>query len=340
MTRMVCRALRNQSCQTIKSYMRAISVSILTLLLVVGTGFGQTNQKVSGDPDAAKLVTSDIHNFWRAFDQAKPENAVEVFEREYFKPGSIGLSDFTKLRLKDAKTLTARVMHFRPYYESARASTLRIESMQPKIRASFYALKYLYPEAVFPDVYFMIGMLGTGGTASGRALLIGAEMYGRTPTTPEETLNDWLKQVLAPVENVPIIVAHELIHFQQKSPLQQRFGTLLGQSINEGSADFIAELISGGNINTHLFTYGDPREKQLWEEFKAEMSGKNTGKWLYNGSSIKDRPADLGYYIGYKITESYYKQAADKRLAIKAILEIKDFQQFLKDSGYEKKFTN
>lgn len=318
--------------------MRAIAAYVLTLLLV-GVGFGQNDQKPSGDPDAARLVTSDIQNFWRAFDLAKPENEVEVFEREYFKPGSIGLNDFIKLRLKDAKTLSARVKQFRPYYESARASTLRIESLQPKIRASFYALKYLYPEAVFPDVYFVIGMLSTGGTTSGRALLIGAEMYGRTPNTPENVLNDWLKQVLAPVETVPTIVAHELIHFQQKAPWQQRT-SLLAQSINEGSADFIAELISGGNINTHLFTYGDPLEKQLWQEFKSEMNGKDTKKWLYNGNSSKDRPADLGYYFGYKITEAYYKQATDKRQAIKAILEIKDFQQFLKDSGYEKKFTN
>lgn len=319
--------------------MRIVTLILLALLTVVSAGFGQSNTKPSGDPDAAKLITSDIQNFWRAFDLAKPENAAEVFEREYFKPGSIGLSDFTKLRLKNAKNLAARVNQFRAYYESARASTLKIQPLEPKIRSSFFALEYLYPEAVFPDVYFMIGMLGTGGTTSGRALLIGAEMYARTPNAPEETLTDWLKYVLSPVENVPAVVAHELIHFQQKGLFQSR-ATLLAQSINEGSADFVGELISGGNINAHLFAYGDPREKQIWEEFKAAMKGKDVSKWLYNGGAIKDRPADLGYYVGYKITEAYYKQATDKRLAIKTILEIKDFEQFLKDSGYERKFTN
>lgn len=319
--------------------MKPVVYAVFILLLIVAVGVGQDTSRPSSDPDAAKLVTSDIQNFWRAFDQAKPETAVEVFEREYFKPGSVGLADFTKLRLKDAKSLVTSVNRFRAYYESARPSTLRIESMQPKIRASFYALKHLYPEAIFPDVYFVIGMLSTGGTTSGRGLLIGAEMYGRTPNTPVETLNDWLKQVLAPVENVPIIVAHELIHFQQKTPWQQRT-TLLGQSIHEGSADFLAELISGGNINAHLFVYGDPRERQLWQEFKSAMTGKDTSQWLYNGANAKDRPADLGYYMGYKITEAYYKQATDKRKAVKEILEIKDFEQFLKNSGYERKFIN
>ena len=318
--------------------MRTVAVTILTLLLAFSGGLGQSNQRASGNPDDARLVTSDIQNFWRAYDLAKPETAVEVFEREYFKPGSTGLKDFTQLRIKDAKSLAGAVNRFRKYYESARASTLRIESMQPKIRASFYALKYLYPEAVFPDVYFLIGRLSTGGTTSGRALLIGAEMYGRTPEMPQEALNDWLKQVLAPVENVPSIVAHESIHFQQKSPLNQR-GTLLGQTIYEGSADFIGELICGSQINSHLHAYGNPREKDLWDEFKPAMMGKDSSKWLYNGSASKDRPADLGYYVGYKIAESYYQQAKDKRQAIKAILEISDFQQFLKDSGYEKKFN-
>ena len=49
---------------------------------------------------------------------------------------------------------------------------------------------------------------------------------------------------------------------------------------------------------------------------------------------------DLGYYIGYKICESYYQSAKDKKQAIKDILEIKDFNQFLIDSKYEAKFSS
>lgn len=322
--------------------MRIVIVILLTLILSIYGSFGQTHQ-TSGDPDAARIVTSDIQNFWRAYDLTKPETAPEtaisIFDREYFAPGSIGLKDFTQLRIKDAKALTETIKRFRQYYDSARASTLRIEYMQPKIRAGFYALKYLYPDAIFPDVYFLVGRLNSGGTTSPRALLIGAEMYGRTPNMPEEVLTDWLKQVLAPVENVPIIVAHELIHVQQKSPATER-ATLLGQAIHEGSADFIGEMISGGNINAHLHAYGNPREKELWNEFKQAMSGKDFSKWLYNGSNSKDRPADLGYYIGYKIAEAYYQKASDKKLAIKGILEIKNFEQFLKESDYEKKFDS
>lgn len=296
----------------------------------------QDTPRFSGDPDAAKLITSDIDNFWRAYDKATPKDLAEVLERDYLRPGSPGLKDFTRLRIKDADALAQAINASPKYYASIRESTLRVPAMEKRIRASFYALKHLYPDAVFPDVYFVIGRLSSGGTTSSRGLLIGTEMHGRTPKTPEAELTDWHKQVLMSVDKVPLIVAHELIHFQQKHPLPGK-SSLLAQSVIEGGADFLGELISGDHINQHLHAYGDEREARLWEEFRKDMASNKVAAWLYNGSNSKDRPADLGYYVGYKIVESYYTQAKDKRKAIRDILTIQDFSQFLKESGYEAK---
>jgi predicted Zn-dependent protease DUF2268 len=319
--------------------MKRIIALIAVIVLAVASVCGQSGAKVSGDPNDAKIITSDIQNFWRAYDLATPDNQVEVFEREYLKRGSDGLRDFIKLRITSADALVKTINKNPKYYASIRESTLRVEAMETKMRACFYALKYLYNDAVFPDVYFVIGRMSSGGTTSDRGLLIGTEMHGRTARAPEDELSDWHKQVLRPIEDVPYIVAHELIHYEQKHGSQLK-NSLLYQSLNEGSADFIAELISGGTINPHLHVYGNPKEKQLWEEFKQEMDGVNFSKWLYNGFNIKDRPADLGYYMGYKIVESYYNRMKDKRQAIKDILEFKDPAQLLKDSGYEAKFQS
>ena len=238
---------------------------------------------------------------------------------------------FKRARINQCSFVESLASHPR-YYASIRESTLRVSSLKEPMRASFRKLKSLYDDAVFPDVYFLIGCMNSGGTTADAGLLIGTEMYGRTPNMPEEELDDWLRQVLKPVDLIPHIVAHELVHYQQKYPEGER--TLLRESIKEGSADFIAELISGKNINTHLHDYGNPRERELWTEFKREMNGTNLNDWLYNGSAAKGRPADLGYYIGYKICEAYYQAARDKKQAVKDILEIKDFNQFLKDSQY------
>ena len=294
------------------------------------------DKKINPDPETAQLITSDIDNFWKAYDAAKPDYCFGVFKREYFDKGSNGLKAFKQARIDQCAFIETLGSHPR-YYASIRESTLKINSMREPIRASFRKLKSLYDNAVFPPVYFLIGCMTSGGTLTDTGLLIGTEMYGKTPNTPEEELDDWHKQVIKPIDVIPHIVAHELIHYQQKYPKGER--TLLAEAIKEGSADFIAELISGSHINTHLHIHGNPKERELWEEFKQEMNGKSLNNWLYNGSQAKDRPADLGYYIGYKICEAYYQNAANKKQAIKDILEIKEFNQFLRASKYDEKFS-
>jgi uncharacterized protein YjaZ len=127
-------------------------------------------------------------------------------------------------------------------------------------------------------------------------------------------------------------VAHELIHFQQPGPGLDP--TLLEQSIHEGAADFVAELISGRHINDHVHVYALPREATLWTEFEPVMHGHDYGGWLYGGQS-EGRPADIGYFFGYQIARSYYEQAADKRSALRDILLVDDYGWLLAASGYD-----
>lgn len=321
---------------------RRLCALALLLCALSTTAYAQETaaQKSNRDPARAQLVTSDIDNFWRAYDlaatEAAPEKKREIFQREYFDKGSKGLEDFTKSRIRNAEVLLAEIARRPLYYASIRPETLKVSAMGGKIRQSLRKLKTLYADAVFPDVYFVIGRFSSGGTTSQNGLLIGTEMFGRTKTAPTAELSDWLKEVLKPIDALPAIVAHEIIHFQQKSVMSPK---LLARSIEEGAADFIGEIIAGQIINPHLHTYGNPRERQLWEEFRQEMQGINYAKWLYNGSAAKDRPADLGYYMGYKICESYYKNAKDRKEAIKEILAIKDFDRFLQDSRYAEKFA-
>jgi hypothetical protein len=54
--------------------------------------------------------------------------------------------------------------------------------------------------------------------------------------------------------------------------------------------------------------------------------------WLHNGTLTK--PGDLGYWIGYRIAKSYYQHAADKRRAVREILERADAKAFLAGSQW------
>ncbi len=312
--------------------------TLLAAILALGAGAPAQAPapKPNPDPDAARLVSSDIPAFWRVFDKASLQDAAGLFQREYIDPGSPGLHDFLKARIENGRVLAATVAARPRYYAAIRESTLAVDgdtAVKDAIRASFRRLKELYPEAVFPDVYFVIGRMNSAGTVSSHGLLIGVEMNARSEDTPVDELNAWERAVTGRIADLPNIVAHELIHIQQ--PPDGPNDNLLMQSLKEGGADFMGERISGGIINRVQRTYGDAHEQALWAEFEKDMRGTDISHWLYQGDRSKDRPADLGYYMGYKICESFYRRTTDKREAVRRILRISDAEAFLKESGYE-----
>lgn len=313
-----------------------LAIVALATLATVTTLSSNATAQANRDPAAARLVTEDIPRFWAAFDARTTLGTARAIDSLYFAPGTLGLKDWIRLRLTDAKTMAATVDKVPGYYASARASTLRIAADEPKIRAAFTKLKSLYPDAIFPDVYFLIGRLSSGGTTSPHGLLIGAEMYGRTTDSALAGLGPWLRQVLSTVDRVPAIVAHELVHYQQAS----RSNSLLGHSLREGSADFVAELLTSDNINAHVHAWvhaDSSRDAALWQEFSRDMMGNDYKQW-FSSDNVALRPKDLGYYMGYRIAQAYYDSRADKMAAIKDILTTRDPASFLAASGYASRF--
>jgi hypothetical protein len=293
---------------------------------------------VTSNPDEAKIITSDIDNFWRALDLALPSNDYRVYRDEYLLPGSPGLKEFSRLKIGGPRILAMKVSRNYDYYASIRKQTSMLPSQFGRIRESYRELKKMYPEARFPSVYFVIGSMTSGGIAANRGLEIGTELFAKGPTSPIDELNRWEQTAVQPIDKIPAVVAHELIHYQQQYPIEPK--TLLERSIVEGSADFLAELITGGTVNVIQHRFGVQHEAALWAEFVQAMNGTDYSRWLYNGASVAQgefppgRPADLGYFIGYRITQAYYDRAADKEQAIRAILSISDFKRFCTESGY------
>jgi predicted Zn-dependent protease DUF2268 len=273
------------------------------------TGFGQDS--FEADPLKAEFITSDIPNFWEAFDRIDSE--ANPFQ-EYLDKGSIGLNDFIRNRIESAKNLLKVVKKRKADYDAIREGSYQVKSYSGQMQEIYQAFKDLYPDAVFPPTYFVIGAFNSGGTSSENGLILGVEKQNE-------------------IGNIPYILAHELIHFNQNYPLNET--TLLEQSIMEGSADFIGEKISGKNINTFTFDFGNENEELLCSEFVKIMSEKSYHGWLYGTSGKKKgRPNDLGYWIGYKICASYYSKADNPKEAIRDILNIADFDEFLAKSGY------
>lgn len=286
-------------------------------LLLTSLVTAQTpRDSVASDPDSAIIYYNDIANFWNAFDKIDKEGR-DVFEHYYIKPGSNGVKHFLDHnRIVNSDTLYNTVQRRRKDYLKIRDKTLKVKQVEPQCRAAYYAFKYLYPKAKFPPLYFVIGRFNTGGVSLESEQIIGTEM--NEPA------------------NIPFLVAHEVIHANQNIPYKYKI--LLEQCIIEGSADFLGELISGKIASTGPYKYAKGRELALWKDFLKDMNlGENDdfANWLYAGRRKDDRPADMGYYIGYVITQAYYQKAPDKKAAIQEILNIQDCKEFLKKSGYQ-----
>lgn len=178
---------------------------------------------------------------------------------------------------------------------------------------------------------------------SNRFVLLGTEMVTAGKNVDYSELdslwkpNPSKKEIDIP-EAIKAIVAHECVHTQQPNELDSNAVVCnqLYACLREGAANFMGELISGNTNYSEVNKYGDAHETDLWNEFKSTLCNANAENWLYNGNNSKVRPPDLGYYIGYKICQSYYNNAKDKTQAIKDIIEIKDPLSFLQKSGYDK----
>jgi hypothetical protein len=311
--------------------MKRILFTGLLLAAFATHGAAEANR----DPAAAKLVFDDLDRFWVAHDAAADaDDSAAVYASQYLEPGTPGLREFDRLRIKGASQLAATIAKHPKYYASLRQRMDAFKAAEPTVRTALEAFAKLYPDAVFPDVYFLIGRMNSGGTISDTGLLIGVEMYGLAAGTPQEELGDWHRAVIKPADALAHIVAHELVHFQQRPKDEAGAATLLGMSLNEGVADFIAELTSGAHINAHVHEWAVPREAELWASFAAAMDGKDAKGWLYDTNPGEGRPADLGYFVGYRIAQCHYARAASKPDALRDLLVVDDYRKLLESSGY------
>ena len=370
------------------------ATATVAFVLLAGVATPLASQ-TSNDPNTARLVTSDITNFWRAYDRAQLATTDEARAAAYYdlyvRPASPGLHDFIRTRLTSGYGLVdllvakgwspvrlqsgappsdaeraqlthdtagmgeriaawnvAAAVRRRPrFFAAIRANTLAIDTaraVKDSIRAYYRRLAALYPDAKFPPVYFLIGQLSSGGTTDTSGQLIGAEMHGADASTPLDELDTWERGGVGRIDGLPGIVAHELMHIQQAHAAERTDGgssttskpTLLATALEEGCASFMSWIVTGQDPARAAggSAYGLAHEHDLWVEFQREMNGTDASHWLYQGSNAKDRPADLGYFVGARICWAYYEHAADKRQAIREIFTLPDPTAFLAKSGY------
>lgn len=312
--------------------------TITSFALAVCCALGRLDAQEPSRGERPPIVSfSDVGRFLDAFDHLATartlNDSADVLWREYYLPATPGLRSFIKLRIGSPFELLEQIRSHAKYYAHLRASLGGLSNHAARVSASLDRFKTLYPAARLAPVYFTIGRMTSGGTISNDQLLIGAEMYGRDATAPANEFNEWERTVLRDTAMVATIVVHELMHVNQPGSNPP---TLLGAALREGGADFVAEVVTGRNINAHVHEWGLPREPELWAEFSQVMNEKDRGDW-FGAQRRAGRPADLGYFIGYRIAKAYYDRTADKAAAIGEILNA-DAARVLAQCGYPERF--
>ncbi len=201
-------------------------------------------------------------------------------------------------------------------------------------------MREMYPATDPGTVYFVVGALRAGGQNSSVGALISADMFA---ADGEFAAEDRPPGRLFPSSQLPIIIAHELTHRQQVIAqgietyleIYDARQSVLANAIREGTAEFLALHTAGSTTDPASFSFGLENEAAIWRAFEKDRAKREYGDWFYVKTKANpDWPPDLGYFVGARIAESYYRNAADKKQALVEILAITDFDRFLVDSGY------
>jgi len=291
------------------------------------------------------LVTTDIRNFWSAYDKiiATKDSAQQyAYLHELFiAKGTPGLKAIMEARDYTARSYIDAINKYPLFWNSVRANTLKAGAFADSIAANISKLKALYPALRPAKIYFTIGALRTGGTTMNDKVLIGSEIaLGDEHTVTSEFppafagLTPYFKS--NPIKIVVFTNVHEYVHTQQKTTIGKN---LLAQCVLEGVAEFVAEKATGQPTTLPALKYGNAHAEPIRNVFALQLFNPATGFWLYSNAANEFGIRDLGYYVGYAICEKYYNSESDKKQAIKEMIEL-DYNddaalaKFVDRSGY------
>jgi len=312
---------------------KTILASIL-ILLFGHYSFGQESK--------TRIVTSDIENFWIAYDAINKTTdsleRIKIIKDLYISKATEGLKGMIVARDYEDYEFVNAILNYPKYWNSIRPNTDNLIKDKEQIEQYFARLKEAYPELKPTDIYFPIGVFRSAGTYQGDKVLLGAEFLLAQNNSDLSELQERVRNAITESMpyDIPLIALHELIHTQQK-PWEHM--SIIHKSVAEGVAEFISTLLSGRPLG-QVIEFGKQNEKRILDRYMIEIfRDDDTRNWLWNNNENELRVNDLGYYIGYEICERYYNKSTDKNQAIKELIELDysndyEFAKILDGSGF------
>lgn len=304
-----------------RNFCVAIIVAALVTMASAGAG-ARTSQPASTAP-APVIEIDDVQRFYALYDEMHGHPTADALQHRYIEGGSDGLRTLARLRNVTGQAIADAMAKQPTIYAQARECIEALPRARTRLSAALEELKQAYPEARFPPITIAIGKgkpVGVGGRDTG--VQIAAEALCANAWINPDTEDRFVR-----------VIAHEFAHVQQRVSFSESDGaTVLSASLEEGAAEFVTELTTGSVAYAYMARLVDGREKEIETAFAADIDNTDLSGWLYN--STPEKPADLGYWVGYRIVKSYYQRADDKREALRDIFEMTDPATFLAESGW------
>jgi hypothetical protein len=269
------------------------------------------------------IETGDVDRFYKIYDAAGGRPTAEALQHDYVDLGSDGLHELARMRKVTGQSIAEAIARRPEIYSEARDCADTLPRVRERLAVVLRKLGDLYPEARFPPITIAVGRgkpVGIGGRDTG--VQIGLEALCAT---------DWINPDIE--DRFVGVIAHEYVHVQQAVAFSEtENATVLAASLEEGAAEFVTELTTGSISYSYMSGLTAGREREIETAFAADADKTDLSDWLYN--STPEQPADLGYWVGYRIVKSYYQHAADKRQALRDILTMTNPKEFLAKSGW------
>jgi hypothetical protein len=305
------------------------SIIVCILILAPFLRAQKITSNLTTDPQKAPFVLDDIHTFNKAFKLLTIDSdSIKILQTEYLDKGTPGLKMFIEKYDLGVERLMKAIQKRPEKYASLANLPDPLEEKITLYRKAYVKLKKYIPDVVYPPTYFLVAGYWGIGSGSVEGQLISVEKWNR------------------PLEDKSTLLIHELVHFQQVVAVGYEkyaalFGpekSLLGLCIREGIGEFFSFLVNGSITQGKALEFTLKNEKRLWIELQKEMNGSETGDWMWSKPADPKQPRHVGYAMGFRIVQSYYDTAPDKDIAVKEILSVMNYSEFLQKSGYANKF--
>ncbi|MGH8060670.1 MAG: DUF2268 domain-containing putative Zn-dependent protease [Pseudoxanthomonas sp.] len=299
---------------------------VMAFALLIVPAITQDARAANGTAATQAIVrTGDVDLFYRVYDYASGRPTAEQLQHEYLDQGSEGLRLFARLRNISGQRIADAMAADPSLYSGAKRCLAVLPRARARLDDALHTLGRLYAEARFPPVTIAIGR--------GKPVAIGAPDTGIPVGLEALCATDWLNPDVE--DRIVYVLAHEYVHVQQvrADPISRKDKpTVLEISLLEGIAEFVDELMTGHVAYSRNAATAAGREREIETRFAVDLDKTDLSDWAYNATP--GTPGDLGYWVGYRIAKASYRNAPDKRQALREILEMDDAKAFLANSGW------